>query len=53
MRPVEAGARQQRDPAVVEAGVHAIAIVLDLMQPVWALRRCLYLFAKLGLDPLW
>src|SRR5438093_12931998 len=51
--PVEAGARQQREPATVQAGVHAMAIVLDLMQPYRALRRRLYQFAKLWLNPTW
>jgi hypothetical protein len=50
-RPVEAGAGQQRDPAAVRAGVHAISVVLDLMQPLRALRRRVYQFAKL--DPRW
>jgi hypothetical protein len=53
VRPVQPRAGQQRDPAVVEAGVHAISVVLDLMQPLRALRRRVYQFAKLWLDPLW
>jgi len=35
----QARARQQRDPATVQAGVHAISIELDLMQPFHSLRR--------------
>jgi len=53
VRPVQAGARQQPGFAVVETGVHAIAVVLDLVQPLRTLRRLAYQFAKLWFDPLW
>ena len=53
MSPVQAGARQQLDFAVVETGVHAIAVVLYLMQPLRTLRRLVYQRAKLWLDPPW
>jgi hypothetical protein len=53
VRPVQARARQQLDTASVQAGVHAISVVLDLMQPFRALRSRVYQFAKLWLDPLW
>ncbi len=36
VRPVQAGARQQRGFAAVDAGVHAVAVVLDLVQPAVA-----------------
>src|SRR5207244_11115578 len=39
--------------ASVQAGVHAITVVLDLMQPFRALRRRVYQFAELWLDPRW
>jgi hypothetical protein len=45
--------RQQLDPAAVQAGVHAIAVVLDLVEPIRALRSRVYQLAKLWLDPLW
>jgi hypothetical protein len=45
VRPVEARARQQRDPPTVQASVHAISVILDLMQPLRALRRRVYQFA--------
>ena len=53
MRPVQARARQQLDSAAVQPGVHAISVILDLMQPVLALRGRVYQFAKLWLDPTW
>jgi peptide deformylase len=53
MRPVQARARQQLGLAAVQAGVHAISVVLDLMQPSRALRRRVHEFAKLWLNPLW
>ena len=52
-RTVRAGPGQQRDPATVQAGVHAVSVVLDLMQPFQALRRRVCQLAKLWLDPLW
>ena len=53
MRPIEARARQQLGPAAVQAGVHAISVVLDLMQPFQALGRRVHHFATLRLAPLW
>ena len=34
MRPVEAGPRQQRRLAVVHPRMHALAVILDLVQPL-------------------
>src|SRR5713226_9223619 len=51
VRPVQARPRQQPRFASVEAGVHAISVVLDLMQPFWALGVGVYQFAKLWLEP--
>jgi len=51
--PVQARARQQLSSAAVQAGVHAISVVLDLVQPFRALRRRGHQLAKLWLDPLW
>ena len=53
MSSVEARARQQLGPVAIQAGVHAISVVFDLMQPFRALRRRVHQFAKLWLDPLW
>jgi hypothetical protein len=53
MRPVEARAGQQLGLTVVQAGMHAISVVLDLMQPFRTLRRRVHQFAQLRLDPLW
>jgi hypothetical protein len=53
MRPVEARAGQQLGPAAVQAGMHAISVVLDLMQPFRALRRHVHLFAQLWFNPIW
>ena len=52
MRPIEACARQQRGLAAVDPGVHAVAVVLDLMQPAVARRRFVDEARELRLDPL-
>ena len=51
MRPVEAGAGQQLDVAAVDARMHAVAVVLDLVQPAVARRRLVYQARELRLDP--
>ena len=51
MRPVEACAGQQLDVAAVDARVHAVAVVLDLVQPAVARRRLVYQARELRLDP--
>ena len=50
-RPVQAGAGQQPDLAAVDAGVHAVAVVLDLVQPFLARRRFVDEARELRLDP--
>jgi len=52
VRPIEARPRQQLGPAAVEASVHAIAVVLDLVQPIRAAGRRIDQLAQLRLDPL-
>ena len=47
MRPVKAGAGQELDLP----GVHTIAVVLDLVQPVVARRRFVRDTGELRLDP--
>jgi hypothetical protein len=49
VRPVEARARQQLGFASVQTGVHAISVVLDLVEPFRALGRRVYQFAACGL----
>jgi hypothetical protein len=39
--------------SAVEAGVHAVSVVFDLMKPFRALRSFVQQFAELWLDPLW
>ncbi len=51
MAPVEAGAGQQPDVAAFDAGVHAIAVVLDLVKPVRAVRCLVDEPRELRLDP--
>jgi hypothetical protein len=51
VRPVEACPGQQFDVAAVDAGVHAVAVVLDLVQPAVARRRLIYKARELRLDP--
>jgi hypothetical protein len=51
MRPIEARPSQQLDVAAIDAGVHAVAVVLDLVQQA-AARWCLVYHAReLRLDP--
>ena len=38
-KTVQAGARQQLDFPAIDTGMHAIAVVLDLVQPAIARRR--------------
>jgi predicted component of type VI protein secretion system len=52
MEPVQAGARQQLDLTAVNAGVHAVAVVLDLVQPAAARWRLVHQARELRLDPL-
>ena len=52
VRPVQARPGQQFDLATVDPGVHAVAIVLDLVQPAGARRRLIYQARELRLDPL-
>src|ERR1700727_3912304 len=51
--PVEAGAGQQSDVAAIDAGMHAIAIVLDLVDPAGTVRRFVRESRQLRLDPSW
>ena len=52
MRPVEAGARQQSHGAAIEARMHAVAVELDFVQPLVALRRRVDQLRQLRRDPL-
>ena len=51
MRPIEACARQQRGLAAIDPGMHAVAVVLDLVQPAGACRRLVHQARELRLDP--
>ena len=42
VRPVEASPGQQLDIPAVDARMHAVAVVLDLVQPATASRRLVY-----------
>jgi len=53
MRPVEACPGQQLDLAAVDLGVHAVAVVLDLVKPAITRRRLVYQAGELWLDPFW
>ena len=53
VRPVQARVRQQLGPTAVQAGVHAISVVLDLIQPFQALGRRVHHFSTLRLAPFW
>ena len=53
MRPIQARPGQQLDVAAVDARVHAVAVVLDLVQPAVARRRLVYQARELRLDPFW
>jgi hypothetical protein len=52
MRPVEAGTRQQLHRAAIEARMHAVAVIFDFVEPVFAFRRCIDQPGQLRLDPL-
>jgi len=49
--PVEPGARQQFDRALVETRHHAVAVIFDFMEPAVAFRRHLDQLGELRLDP--
>ena len=42
VRPVEASPRQELDVAAVDARMHAVAVILDLVQPAAARGRLVY-----------
>jgi hypothetical protein len=50
-RPVESGARQQLHRAMIEARVHAVAIVFDFVEPTIAFRRRVDKAGQLRADP--
>src|SRR5271165_7202495 len=51
MRPVEARPRQQPDCAAVQPGMHAVAVELDLVQPLRPFRRRVDQPSELRLHP--
>ena len=53
VRPIQACPGQQLDVAAVDARMHAVAVVLDLVQPAAARRRLVYQARELRLDPFW
>ena len=53
MRPIQSGSGEQLDLAAIDPRVHAVAVVLDLVQPVSALGRFLDEARQLGLNPGW
>jgi hypothetical protein len=53
MGPVEPGAGQQLDRAAVEPRMHAVAVELDFVQPVVAVRRRVDQLGELRHDPFW
>ena len=53
MGPIEACPSQQLGLTAVDPGMHAVAVVLDLVDPVLARRRHVYQARELRLDPLW
>jgi|HubBroStandDraft_3_1064219.scaffolds.fasta_scaffold49264_2 hypothetical protein len=53
MRPIQAGSGEQFDFVAIYPRVHAIAVVLDLVQPISALGRFLGEARQLGLNPCW
>jgi len=52
MRPVEPGAGQQAHSAAIEPRMHAIAVELDFVEPLRAVRRFLDELRQLRPDPL-
>jgi len=53
MRPIQAGSGEQLDLGPIDPRVHAVAVVLDLVQPLFARRRFVYEARELRLDPRW
>jgi hypothetical protein len=53
MGPIEPGSCKELDVLAVDARVHAIAVVLDLMYPAVARRRFVDEACQLRLDPFW
>jgi hypothetical protein len=51
MHPVEAGAGQQADGALVQPGMHPVAVEFDFMQPVRSLRRVIDQLGELRFHP--
>ena len=51
MRPVEPGAGQQPHRATIEPRMHAVAVELDLVQPLWSVRRLVDERGQLRPDP--
>jgi len=51
MGPVEPGAGEELHRAVVEAGVHAVAVEFDLVQPLIAFRRFVDELGQLRRNP--
>jgi hypothetical protein len=49
--PVEPGAGQRPDGAVIEARMHAVAVELDFVQPIRPVGRFLHEFGQLLRDP--
>jgi hypothetical protein len=53
MRPIQASSGEQSDLVAIDACVHAVAVVFDLVHPVVARRRFVYEARELRLDPCW
>src|SRR5215472_6444221 len=51
MRPVDAGAGQQSDRALVQPRMHTVAVEFDFVQPLGTFRRLLHKLGELGLYP--
>ena len=51
MRPVEPGAREQPDRAMIETRMHAVAVVFDFVQLVRLVRRRVDELRQLRPDP--
>jgi hypothetical protein len=51
MRPVEAGSGEKPYRAVIEAGMHAVAVEFDFVQPVGPVRGLVDELDELRLDP--
>jgi hypothetical protein len=51
VRPVEPGAGEQGDRAIVEARMHAVAVEFDFIQPLVAFRRGVDELRELRRDP--